>query len=186
MEYSVLIAGSGGQGVMVIGAYIAQAAIANGCNASCMPAYGPEVRGGTANCIVKYSVGDELITPIAEELSAMILMNQVSVDKFKTYPKTPDCTIIINSSLAADASGIEKAVPVPCNDIAENLGNTRVANMVALGAYAALYDAFEIEHVYPLVKHSFEGKDEVIRINKAALNAGYSFVKERICRSGEV
>ncbi len=134
MEKQFLIAGFGGQGVLLIGQLIAKAALLEGREVSWMPSYGPEMRGGEANCAVV--VSDEPIgSPLVSEPPVLVAMNKPSLVKF--MPCMPaGGTLLYNSSLITGVPIREdiKAVAVPCNEIAAKLGNDRVANMVMLGA----------------------------------------------------
>ena len=137
MEKQFLIAGFGGQGVLLIGQLIAKAAIRQGYEVSWMPSYGPEMRGGEANCAVV--VSDEPIgSPLVSEPPVLVAMNKPSLVKF--MPMMPvGGTLLYNASLI---EGVElrqdiKVIAVGCNEIAEKLGNSRVSNMVMLGAVQA-------------------------------------------------
>ncbi|UZP66385.1 2-oxoacid:acceptor oxidoreductase family protein [Desulfovibrio mangrovi] len=131
----VIIAGFGGQGVMLIGNLLAYAGMEAGLEVTYIPVYGPEMRGGTANCTVVIS-SEDIGSPIIQRPKSLIVMNQPSMDKFQ--PRMQDGGVqIINSSLvdAAQADPRVKTFAVPANEIADKLGNTRMANMVALGGY---------------------------------------------------
>lgn len=131
----VIIAGFGGQGVMLIGNLLAYAGMEAGLEVTYIPVYGPEMRGGTANCTVVIS-SEDIGSPIIQRPKSLIVMNQPSMDKFQ--PRLQDGGVqIINSSLVdpALAEARVKTYAVPTNEIADKLGNTRMANMVALGAY---------------------------------------------------
>ena len=135
MEKQFLIAGFGGQGVLLIGQLIAKAAMRQGYEVSWMPSYGPEMRGGEANCAVV--VSDEPIgSPLVSEPPVLLAMNKPSLMKF--MPMMPaGGTLLYNASLI---EGVElrtdvTVIPVACNEVAEQLGNGRVSNMVMLGAY---------------------------------------------------
>jgi 2-oxoglutarate ferredoxin oxidoreductase subunit gamma len=138
MYMDAIIAGFGGQGVMLIGNLLAYAGMHHGLEVTYIPVYGPEMRGGTANCTVV--LADEPIgSPIIHTPQSLIIMNQPSLAKFG--PRLVDGgTLVLNSSLVtpnpSDASRV-RVVAVPANEIADNLGNSRMANMVALGAYVA-------------------------------------------------
>lgn len=131
-----IIAGFGGQGVMLIGNLLAYAGMEAGYSVTYIPVYGPEMRGGTANCTVVIS-GDAIGSPIIKRPLSTIIMNLPSLHKFQ--PTVQDGGfVVINSSLVDAGLGDAKRlriVPVPANDIADELGNVRMANMVALGAW---------------------------------------------------
>ena len=144
----VTIAGFGGQGVMLIGNLLAYAAMESGRNVTYMPVYGPEMRGGTANCTVVIS-DEEIGSPLMRRPRSLIIMNRPSLDKFQ--PMVQDGgVVVINSSLIdeglADKSRT-RPVFVPANDIADQIGNLRMANMVALGAYVQATGVLPLEAV---------------------------------------
>ena len=134
MEQQFLIAGFGGQGVLLIGQLIAKAAMRQGYEVSWMPSYGPEMRGGEANCAVV--VSDEPIgSPLVSEPTVLVAMTRPSLEKF--MPAMPaGATLLYNASLIDGVTLREdiKVIAVPCNEIADRLQNSRVSNMVMLGA----------------------------------------------------
>ena len=134
MEKQFLIAGFGGQGVLLIGQLIAKAAMREDFEVSWMPSYGPEMRGGEANCAVVIS-DEEIGSPLVTEPPVLVAMNKPSLNKF--MPKmAPGGILLYNASLIEDVELRDDVtvIPVPCNQIAEDLGNQRTANMVMLGA----------------------------------------------------
>ncbi len=170
----VIIAGFGGQGVMLIGTLLAYAAMEDGQNVTYMPVYGPEMRGGTANCTVVVSMED-IGSPIIHRPKSLIAMNRPSLEKFQ--PRVIDQgVVVINSSLVEmELAQNERlqTIPVAANEIADKLGNTKMANMVALGAYV------QLTRVVPLdvVKHSLKKVisphyAKMIPANENALQAG--------------
>ncbi len=169
-----IIAGFGGQGVMLIGNLLAYAGMKDGLNVTYIPVYGPEMRGGTANCTVVLSE-EEIGSPIIHSPVSLIIMNRPSLDKFQ--PRLKDGGLnIINSSLIdmdlADANRV-KCIAVPCNEIADKLGNTRMANMVALGAYIQATGIMELQPVIDSLKDVLsERYHKLIPANTEALNAG--------------
>jgi 2-oxoglutarate ferredoxin oxidoreductase subunit gamma len=132
----VIIAGFGGQGIILAGRVLAYTAMQAGAEVTYIPAYGAEVRGGTSNCTVIF--GDNPIaSPLASEPDSLIMMNKASLTKFAPRLKKGGL-LIINSSLIKDKINPEKTtdiIEIPADDIAFDLGNPKVANMVALGAY---------------------------------------------------
>ena len=134
MDMQLIIAGFGGQGVLLMGQLMAYAGMLDGREVSWMPAYGPEMRGGSANCSVVIS-DSPVGSPKVEDADVVIAMNRPSMDLFESSV-VPGGLLIYNSSLI-DTKPTRTditVVPVPCNDIADSLGNGRVANMVMLGA----------------------------------------------------
>ena len=131
------VAGFGGQGVLLLGLVLAQAGMLARRQVSWIPSYGPEMRGGTANCSVTIS-DEEIGSPLIEHPTALVAMNGPSLEKFGD-DVAPGGTIFYNSSMIdkAPTRGDVTSIPVPANEIADRLGNPRVANMVMLGAMLA-------------------------------------------------
>ena len=172
MEAQFLIAGFGGQGVLLIGQLLAKAAMHEGMNVSWMPSYGPEMRGGEANCAVVIS--DEPIgSPLVTEIPIAVIMNKPSMIKF-TPAMEKGGVMLYNSSLidiTPDRDDIT-AIPVDCNAIAEELGNARTANMVMLGALVEVSKVVPVEMVYKIMEKTFSGrKAHLLDINKQAFHA---------------
>ena len=178
MYQGIRIAGFGGQGVVSAGILLAQAGVEDKKNASWLPSYGPEMRGGTANCSVVVTDG-EVYTPIVSAPDTVIVMNEPSLPKFEPLIKE-NGLLILNSSLITSRptrSGI-KVVCVPCNDIAKELGMDRIANLVALGAFIKLTGAVSLESVAHAMKKVYKrAKPEMLELNKKALQAGFDAVK---------
>jgi len=177
MERSVIIAGFGGQGVILAGKILAQAGMDHGLEVTWLPSYGPEMRGGTANCTVVLS--DEAVgSPIVDESTALIAMNLPSLDKFEKLVASGG-HIVINCSLIdrqVERSDVD-AKYVDINNIArEEVGNARTINMVALGAYIKASGAVPLQVVKNAMAHSMResGKDRFIDMNERALEAGYN------------
>ena len=135
MKKEIIISGFGGQGVMSIGKNIAEAGTEEGMEVTWVPSYGPEMRGGTANCTVILS-DQRLGAPITEHPSELIVMNLPALLKFGNEVLA-NGTIFVNSSVVNEKVNRQdvKVIYVPCNKIAEKLGNPKVSNMVMLGAY---------------------------------------------------
>ncbi|MFW6243577.1 MAG: 2-oxoacid:acceptor oxidoreductase family protein [Desulfovibrionales bacterium] len=131
-----IIAGFGGQGVMLIGNLLAYSGMQDGLNATYIPVYGPEMRGGTANCTVVLS-DEDIGSPIIHRPTSLIIMNRPSLDKFQPRLKDGGVQVINVSLVDRELADGKRTRPVfvPANEIADKLGNVRMANMVALGAY---------------------------------------------------
>lgn len=174
MLEETLFAGFGGQGVLLMGRLLAQAAMDEGYNATWLPSYGPEMRGGTANCIVVFSE-DEVGSPLAATFDAVIAMNQPSLEKFASKVKTGQ-TLVINSSIIP----IKITRPdlqvhyVAANDLAESsAGTARSANVVALGALHAVRPRLKLATLEEAIQTLFASKGpKVIEANLRALHAG--------------
>lgn len=175
--HEIIISGFGGQGVMAIGKTLAEAGMNEGLNVSWLPSYGPEMRGGTANCSVVIAE-TEIISPIVLEPSMLIAMNGPSLDKF--LPELQEGgTVFINSSVVdkkVEKAG-SKIYYVPCVDIATELGNLKVANMVMLGAVIEATKILKTDTIKAMLVHMFTGpKAHLVDLNIEALKRGAACV----------
>ena len=158
MKKQITVSGFGGQGVLSIGKSLVEAGMDEGLEVTWSPSYGPEMRGGTANCSVVIS--DKPIgSPVFTHPTELIAMNLPALEKFE--PKVVEGgLIIVNSSVVeqkVERTDV-KAYYVPCIDIATELGNTKVANMVMLGAYIKATGALKVETVQEMIKNMFTGR----------------------------
>lgn len=179
MLEEVIIAGFGGQGVMLMGRLLAYAGMLEGKNVAWMPSYGPEMRGGTANCTVIIS-SEEIASPVVPYPRSIIVMNKPSLDKFEPTVQK-DGLIIINESLIDQKVKRDdvRIVRVPANDIANKLGNLRVANMVALGTYVKKSGVVKLKTIFKALEKALAGRNQkLIDLNKKALKQGEELVKE--------
>ena len=178
-EYSIVISGFGGQGTLFAGQVMAYAAMDNGYEVTWIPSYGPEMRGGTAHCTVIIS-DSEIGSPVTRNPYAVIALNLPSVDKYEDVIQK-DGILIANSSLMNRdlvRSDI-KGVMIPVSEIAEQLGNKQMANMVAVGALLAHLPVLSVELVEQALKdHLPPRKQQWIPANSASLHKGYNFVKQ--------
>ena len=173
MEAQFLIGGFGGQGVLLIGQLLAKAAMREGKEVSWMPSYGPEMRGGEANCAVVIS--DEPIgSPLVTEPPIAVMLNKPAMQKFVQQMEKGGL-LLYNSSLIDVKPGREDitAVPIPLNEIADGLGNSRTANMVMLGAILERTKIVSVESAMEALKDAFGPKKEhLLPINRQAMEAG--------------
>ncbi|WML42317.1 2-oxoacid:acceptor oxidoreductase family protein [Neobacillus sp. OS1-2] len=178
MLEEIIIAGFGGQGVMSMGQLIAYAGMLEGKGVSWLPSYGPEQRGGTANCAVV--VSDEPVgSPLVTRPSTAIVLNNPSFDKFEPRVR-PGGMLMLNSSLVNRVSGRKdiKVIEISATDMANDLGNTRVANMILLGAYLERSKLVSNDSIIESLKKVLSpDKYHLIEINKLALEKGASLVK---------
>lgn len=172
----VIMAGFGGQGVMIIGNLLAYSAMDQGLNVTFMPVYGAEMRGGTSNCTVVVAE-EEIGSPIIRRLKSSIILNRPSLEKFQ--PRMQDGGIqVVNTSLI-DPSLIEsglriKTVRINANDIADKMGNARLLNMVALGAYIKATGVLTLQRVQDSLHHVVSAHyAHLLPKNAEALKAGY-------------
>ncbi len=169
----VIFAGFGGQGVLSMGRMVAYAGMVKGMNVSWLPSYGPEMRGGTANCNV--IVSDELIgSPVVAEADTLIVMNRPSLDKFESWVK-PGGKILVNSSLIdrkVEREDVE-AYYYPVNEVASECGNAKAANMVMLGAYIKQKGFLDEQDLLgAFVKVFGEDKKKLLPLNEKAVAEG--------------
>lgn len=177
MKKEIIIAGFGGQGVMSIGKSLVEAGLEEGLEVSWVPSYGPEMRGGTANCSVILS-SDSIGSPIVSNPTELIAMNTPSLRKFE-QDVVPGGTIFLNrSTIKEDVERTDvKVVEVDCDAIARDLGNPKVANMVMLGAYLAATGALEPDTLRDMIRHMFTGpKAKLVPLNMEALDRGMACV----------
>lgn len=171
MKMKMFFAGSGGQGAIAIGLMIAKAAMEEGKEVTWMPSYGPEMRGGTANCTVIVS-DNEISCPVIYEADVLVAMNLPSLRKFESRVR-PGGWIFINSSTVLETS-LRKDVHViriPANEKAQEIGNDRAANMVILGAVLSETKCCEKKTIVHQLEKTFSGeKAKYLPANKAALN----------------
>lgn len=174
-----IIAGFGGQGVMLIGNLLAYSAMESGLNVTYIPVYGPEMRGGTANCTVVIS-DEDIGSPIIKNPLSLIAMNRPSLEKFQPMVQDKGVMIVNSSLVDMDLAENDRlnVFPVPANEIADKIGNTRMANMVALGAYAQATGILEIGVVQKSLEHVISAHySHLIPKNAEALAAGAEVVK---------
>jgi 2-oxoisovalerate ferredoxin oxidoreductase beta subunit len=175
---SIRISGFGGQGVMSTGQAIAQVGMRYGYHVSWLPSYGPEMRGGTANCSVKVQE-NQIGAPEATDPDLLIAMNRPSLERFEKILRE-NGTVIYNSTLIEVEPTREdvSVFPVPITGIADKLGNTRVQSMVGVGACTAVTDLYDIDEVVSLMSELFAHKPKLVELNQKAVRAGYDYVKE--------
>ncbi len=173
MQSEIILAGFGGQGVLLIGKLIALAGMDDNREVTWMPAYGPEMRGGTCNCTVV--VGDKKIgSPISKRPHHLIALNLPSLDKFEDEVR-PGGIIVTNTSLINRRPKRDdiKLVEVPANAIAIEAGSPRAANMVALGAFAAASGLVTLEGLIDVLDKNLAKNPKLAEINRVAVSRGY-------------
>ena len=169
----LFFAGSGGQGVLTMGQMLTYAAMYADMNATWLPSYGPEMRGGTANCTVVISPDKPVSCPLIYEADDVVVMNLPSLLKFESLVK-PGGNLFVNSSLIEQKASRDdiNVYYVPANDIALELGNARTANVVMLGALMSVSPVVPVEMVYKIMEKTFSGrKAHLLDINKTAFHA---------------
>jgi 2-oxoglutarate ferredoxin oxidoreductase subunit gamma len=173
-ETSIIISGFGGQGVLLAGQLLAYAGMDNGRFVTWIPSYGPEMRGGTANCTV--IVGDEPIgAPFVANPDIAIVLNQPSFDKYELLVKSGG-VLIVNSSIVTVKSVREdiEVVYIPANQIAESFGSVKMMNMAAVGAALAKRPFLSLEIVEQALKdHLPARKANLLESNLKVLQDAY-------------
>jgi len=179
MQTEIIIAGFGGQGVLFAGQVLAYAAMDNGKEVTWIPSYGPEMRGGTANCTVVIA-DEEIGSPIVKHPSAVIAMNQPSLEKYEPLVSASG-TLLINASLvdrAAERTDIQSYY-LPANEIAETIGDKRMATIVMVGALLTVIPVLPIEAIEAtLQEHLPERHKKLLPLNFQALRSGADFVRK--------
>lgn len=177
MELKMIIAGFGGQGVMVTGKLLGYAACDTGKKAMFLPQYGPEQRGGTASCTVILS-DEEVGSPIVGKADVLMVFNQPSLEKFLPRLKKGG-TLFANSTLC-DTSNVPadiKVASLPVDDLAKEMGSRQVANIIMTGAFVAETGIFTEEEIQETVKHVLGKKPALIPLNEAAVKKGVELIK---------
>ncbi len=175
-EQRIIVSGFGGQGVLMIGKLLASAGMAENKRVTWLPSYGPEMRGGTANCHV--IVSDELIgAPVITEATCVIAMNLPSLDKFEST-LVPGGLLLLNRSMIP-RDGLRHDITtlsIPANDLACEEGSLKVANVVMLGAYLAWAHALGTDSVITVLRELLgDTKQQLLDINLRALDRGLHF-----------
>ncbi len=180
MKEQCIFAGFGGQGMLLIGKFLAEAGMETGKHVSWLPSYGPEMRGGTANCSVVVS-DRPVASPLINVADTVLAMNKPSLLKFEGSVKAGGL-LLINSSIIDIKTSREDvdAVYVPCNEIAESIGNLKGPNVVFLGAYIAKKpDVISEDAIINAMRIELgEKKAKFLDGNIKALQAGMAYVKE--------
>jgi 2-oxoglutarate ferredoxin oxidoreductase subunit gamma len=181
MQTEIIFAGFGGQGVLFAGQVLAYAAMDNGLEVTWIPSYGPEMRGGTANCTVIIS-DEEIGSPNVRHPAVVVAMNLPSLDKYEPLVK-------VGGHLIVNASMVDRAVTradihtvlVPANEISESLGSKKMTNMVLLGALLANVPLLPLEAVEKsLREHLPEKHHKLLPMNYQALREGAKHVAEKV------
>jgi len=173
MLIKCFFAGFGGQGVLSMGYLLAHAAMKEGKAVTYLPAYGAEVRGGTAHCTVGIS-DEEIASPVASEPEYVVAMNQPSAKKFSNALCSGGM-MLINSTLVTEPPqrGDIEVIPVPASGIAEELKNTQAGNLVMLGALIKKTGLVGLKSLESAVEEAFAGKKKLIPVNLLAVRKGY-------------
>lgn len=180
MSENILIAaGFGGQGIMLLGQILATAAMYDNKHSTWLPSYGPEMRGGTANCTVV--INDEPIgSPVTDTPSELIIMNIPSLLKFEPSLKKNGLLILNTSVVDREPKRLDMdIVKIDANKVAEEIGSTKISNMVMLGAYIEKTGAVTVESVEKALRKKLTGKKAaLIELNLKAIEAGMKLARK--------
>ena len=182
MTTRIIFAGFGGQGVMLMGQILSLAGMLEGKHVTWMPSYGPEMRGGTANCTVVMS-DKEVASPVTEKAEVVVAMNIPSLLKFQN-DVIPNGFLFINQSVIdRDSNRTDiNVIKVPCNEIADELGNLKVSNMVMLGAVVGGTNIISTDNLFKALEKKLGSKASMIEINKQAVIKGYELAKSSLVK----
>jgi 2-oxoglutarate ferredoxin oxidoreductase subunit gamma len=179
MTEEIIIAGFGGQGVLSLGQILCYSGVEENKEVSWMPSYGPEMRGGTANCIVILS-DEPVSSPIVSKFDTVIALNQPSLDKFESAVKTGglllyDSTNIMNPPKRTDI----KIIGIEASQTAAEMKNTKILNMIVLGAFIKLKPILNIDNVLKGLKKVLpERYHHLIPLNEEAIKKGMELVEK--------
>lgn len=176
MENRLTVAGFGGQGVMMLGQLLCYASVEHGREALFLPHYGPEQRGGTANCTVILS-DSPIGSPVSRQIQCLIAMNKPSLEKFQLSVSNSGA-IFINSD-QIDPSLVRsdvKSYAIPVDSLARDIGSQKVANIVMLGAYVKYSGFFTEEEILSTVCAKLAKKPEFLEMNRLAVKTGMASI----------
>ncbi|MHC4510224.1 MAG: 2-oxoacid:acceptor oxidoreductase family protein [Planctomycetota bacterium] len=173
-----IFAGFGGQGVLLMGYVLSHGAMLKGLNVTYFPAYGAEMRGGTANCTVTLS-DKKIASPVASNPDVLVAMNFPSLKKFEATV-VKQGLVILNSSLIEEdppRTDIE-LVRVPAVELAREVGAERSANMVMIGAVCAKTELLTLEEAYKGMQAALKGREKFFELNQKGIERGFAFVAQ--------
>ena len=179
MLVKTIFSGFGGQGVLSMGSTLASAAMLEGKYVTYLPAYGVEVRGGTAHCTVVVS-DEEIASPVASEPEFVVAMNQPSFARFAGTLQAGGLLCVNSSLVTTDSARSDiEILAIPTSELAEKLGTIKVANMIMLGGLIRASDMISYDRMLEnLTEILGEGKSKLIKLNREALSLGYNYRQE--------
>ncbi|UCG34425.1 MAG: 2-oxoacid:acceptor oxidoreductase family protein [Phycisphaerales bacterium] len=177
MQTEVIMSGFGGQGLMMIGKLLAYAGLEEGKSVTWLPSYGPEMRGGTANCTVV--IGDKPIgSPLITTPRAAIVMNRPSLERFAPMLRKGGLLVIDSTLITVNSDRTDiRAFRIPADDIAQELGSRRSANLVMLGAYIGLEEVVSHKTLLKAIEKTFASKKQFLEVNRKTFTKGYQLAK---------
>lgn len=181
MTHEIIVSGFGGQGVILLGQLLIQAGLIDGKNVSSIPAYGPEMRGGTAYCSV--IISERMVgSPVVDKPTLLVALNLPSMLRFEPAIR-PGGTMLLNTSLVAEAPKRDdiRVCNIALNDMAAELNNPRGLNVIGLGAVAGMGTVISKEAAYKALDkmfgEKFASKPELLALNRASFEAGYQAIR---------
>ena len=187
MLEEIIIAGFGGQGVLSMGMTLAYAGMIEEKEISWMPSYGPEMRGGTANCITIIS-DNKISSPIISVFDSAIILNQPSMEKFEKSVKAGGVLIYESTNIKEISKRTDiEIIGIPAAQEASNMKNSRIINMIMLGAYLQKGSTVKIDSIIEALKKVLpERYHNTLPLNKAALERGAELVEMELAAQSEV
>lgn len=175
MEKKIQIAGSGGQGIMLMGQMLGLTTQKQGLNVTFFPTYGPQQRGGTSSCRVVIS-DEDIYSPIPNEVDVFVIMNQEAYDKYLCRIKK-NGVLLVNSSEVQIKENREdlSVLSLPADELAIELGNLKYANMIMLGALVNFIDSKALASLTEAMEEKMKNKPGLIEVNKTAIKIGAAF-----------
>lgn len=180
MERNLMVAGFGGQGVMTLGKFLAEATCeSTDKNVTFFPSYGAEQRGGTANCYVVIS-DDDIGAPLGDQMDDLIVMSDPSLSKF-LYKLVPGGTLYINSSIVKSeiTRADIKVVKAPVTELALEMGSAKVLNIIMLGVYVGYTQVVPEDVVWRTIEHKLGKKPALLPLNRQAFELGLKLGREQ-------
>jgi 2-oxoisovalerate ferredoxin oxidoreductase beta subunit len=175
----IKIAGFGGQGLLFLGRLLAEAGMRQGYHVSWLPSYGPEMRGGTANCHVNLST-EPIGSPLVSDPTVLIAMNRPSVEKFQEELVSGGLLIYDSSLIDIAPTRLDvEVIPLPATSIADQLGSAKAANMVVLGAYLGITGLLSEEVIAGVIK-AMTKNSSVLDLNIKAVASGMQFARKLV------
>ncbi len=180
MREEIIIAGFGGQGIMFTGTLFAQAAMEEGFQVTFFPSYGPEMRGGTANCTVVIS-DKKIGSPIRNTFTALMAMNQASVEKFEERVRAGGVVAYNETLIDTAPKRVDlEIVKIPANEIGRELGSPQVANMAALGGLVTALGLIHLDSLSKGLQRVFpKSRHHLIPLNEEAMKKGMESVRPK-------
>lgn len=176
-----IFAGFGGQGILMMGYALALAAMDDGKEITYLPAYGAEMRGGTANCTVAIS-DEEIFSPVASSPDYAVIMNNPSLIKFQSTVR-PGGSIFVNSNIVTKTIGRDDiaVITIPASDIARKLKEERITNMIMLGAFVAQTQLTSLDSIMNALSEIIRGKKSgLMKLNRKGLDTGAEYVSKGV------